>query len=147
MKRTETLSGQAVLLNELIQIIVEPVLAESGISIPIFDLLNAISSAKTGATQASIAASLRVTPPTLCESVKIAVREELIVQDAHPRDKRAKRLQLTTKGRKILNRASAKLTEAEAAMIAGIDQADLEAAVTTLSAAVRNLARFDQLEA
>lgn len=139
---TETLSGQAVLVNELLQIILEPILAEAGIGVPTFDLLNAIHGEKSGASQAQIAATLRVTPPTLCEAVKVGVRQGLILQEANLRDRRAKRLELTAKGKRILARALAKMNEAESRMVAGIAEEELDQAVSTLTRAVRNLALF-----
>ena len=141
---TETLSGQAQLLTELMHGLVGPVLEHESVSGPTFELLTAIHATQGKASQARVAEVLGVTPPTLCESVKVAVRQGLILQEANPRDRRAKRLILTAKGNKIVRKALEKMQTGEAAMVAGIAEGELDAAITTIATAVRNLARYEQ---
>ena len=135
------------MLIELMHGLVGPVLEREAISGPTFELLSAIHATQGKASQARIAEVLGVTPPTLCESVKIAVRQGLIVQEGMPRDKRAKRLHLTAKGGRIVRKAMEKMQEGEAAMVSGIPEEELASAVSALSAAVRNLARYEQQSA
>ncbi|MHB8636207.1 MAG: MarR family winged helix-turn-helix transcriptional regulator [Fimbriimonadaceae bacterium] len=139
----ETLSGQAQLLTELMHGLVGPVLEHEHVSGPTFELLTAIHATQGKASQARIAEVLGVRPPTLCESVKVAVRQGLIVQEANPRDKRAKRLALTSKGNKVVRKALESMRTGEAAMVAGIADDQLDAAIETIAAAVRNLAIFE----
>ena len=124
--------------------LIGPVLEKEAVSGPTFELLTAVHSTQGKSSQARIAELLGITPPTLCESVKVAVRQGLLVQEANPRDKRAKRLQLTAKGNKIVRKALEKMQEGEEAMIAGLSPTELDAAVSALSTAVHNLARYDQ---
>lgn len=124
--------------------LIGPVLEKEAVSGPTFELLTAVHSTQGKASQARVAEILGITPPTLCESVKVAVRQGLLVQEASPRDKRAKRLQLTAKGNKIVRKALDKMQEGEKAMITGIPATELDSAISALSAAVHNLARYDQ---
>lgn len=124
--------------------LVGPVLEREGVTGPTFELLTAIHATQGKASQARVAEVLGVTPPTLCESVKVAVRSGLIVQEANPRDRRAKRLSLTAKGNRIVRKALEKMQTGEEAMIDGISDAELDAAITTIAAAVKNLARYEQ---
>jgi DNA-binding MarR family transcriptional regulator len=124
--------------------LVGPVLERESVSGPTFELLTAIHATQGKASQARVAEVLGVTPPTLCESVKVAVRQGLIVQEANPRDRRAKRLALTAKGNRVVRKAIEKMQTGEEAMIAGISDAELDGAIATISAAVRNLARYEQ---
>ena len=141
---TETLSGQAQLLTELMHGLVSPVLETEGITGPTFELLTAIHATQGKASQARVAEVLGVTPPTLCESVKVAVRLGLILQEANPRDRRAKRLALTGKGNKIVRKALERMQTGEQAMVAGIADGELDSAIATMAAAVKNLARYEQ---
>lgn len=124
--------------------LVGPVLERESVSGPTFELLTAIHATQGKASQARVAEVLGVTPPTLCESVKVAVRQGLILQEINPRDRRAKRLALTAKGSRIVRKALEKMQVGEEAMVAGISEGDLDAAIATISAAVRNLARYEQ---
>src|SRR5579862_9784599 len=141
---TETLSGQAQLLTELMHGLVGPVLDRENVSGPTFELLTAIHATQGKASQARVAELLGITPPTLCESVKVAVRQGLIVQEAYPRDKRAKRLGLTGKGNRNVRKALEKMQTGEDAMIAGIANGELDSAIATIATAVRNLARYEE---
>jgi DNA-binding MarR family transcriptional regulator len=124
--------------------LIGPVLEREAVSGPTFELLTAVHSTQGKASQARVAELLGITPPTLCESVKVAVRQGFLLQEANPRDKRAKRLQLTAKGNKVVRKAIEKMQEGEEAMVAGMSAADLELAIAALSSAVQNLARYDQ---
>jgi MarR family transcriptional regulator for hemolysin len=124
--------------------LIGPVLEKESVSGPTFELLTAVHSTQGKATQARIAELLGITPPTLCESVKVAVRQGLLVQEPNPRDKRAKRLHLTARGNKVVRKALEKMQEGEEAMVSGLSAAELDSAVSALSTAVHNLARYDQ---
>ena len=124
--------------------LVSPVLERENVSGPTFELLTAIHATQGKASQARVAEVLGVTPPTLCESVKVAVRQGLILQEANPRDRRAKRLSLTGKGNRIVRKALEKMQTGEAAMVVGIAEGQPDSAITTIAAAVRNLARYEQ---
>jgi len=124
--------------------LVGPVLEKESVSGPTFELLTAIHATQGKASQAKVAEVLGVTAPTLCESVKVAVRLGLITQEANPRDRRAKRLNLTGKGSRIVRKALEKMQVGEDAMVAGIEEGELDRAISTLTTAVRNLARYEQ---
>ena len=146
-KLSETLGGNAILLSELLQSVVEPTLERAGISLAAFELLNAIHSGQGKATQAQVAATLKVTPPTLCEAVKGAVRQGLVAQIEDQKDRRTKKLELTAKSKRILAKAFKAISEAEEAMVKDIDPEQLEAAVLVLTQAVVNIARYDAAQA
>ena len=136
-----TISGQAVLVAELLQLALEPVLQSEGISVSTFDMLTAVQSGAGTASQAQIAAILRVSAPTLSEAVKAAVDKGLLLQIDDPNDRRAKILDLTPRGASIIERAMKEIEAAETVIdsVMGPDEKDRTLAV--LQKTVRALAQ------
>src|SRR5947207_1625524 len=99
----DSLSAQAGLLGELLTSAMEPHLQTVGLTLSTFELLSAVHSLKSTATQADVARRLGITPPSLSESVKGAIGQGYVVQESNPADARAKLLRITPKGTKALN--------------------------------------------
>lgn len=93
---------------------VDAALAPKGLSFAKFKLLQLIE--QTGPCKASVlAAAIGQAPPTITEAVDAMEREELVVRNAHPTDRRARVIAITGKGRKTLREADGpKLAEVSA---------------------------------
>lgn len=137
----ETLSGQASLLAELTAQSLEPHLERMGLTFSTFELLTSIRGAGRGASQADVARRLGITPPSLTEAARLAVKAGLIEQVASEHDRRSKTLALTAAGEKKLQETLSAVNQAERTMVKGIDSKDLRVAVNVLKAASKNLAR------
>lgn len=81
----------------------EPHLAEMGISWANFQLLAAVAGMKT-ASQSDISQALGISPATLSEAVQTQVQRGLLEQVPAPRDRRAKRLRLTSEGSEAMRK-------------------------------------------
>lgn len=135
-----SISGQAIVVAELMQLALEPVLEAEGLSVTTFDMLSAISSGEGEATQAQVAGMLRVSAPTLSEAVKAAVENGLVIQREDPSDRRTRRLDLTPKSRAILRKAMKVLDESEVILRQGLSDEELSTLLRALPQAIRNLA-------
>ena len=137
----ETLSGQATLLGELIAQSIQPTLELLQVSFSTFELLSAVYASGPETPQAEIARRLGITAPSLTEAVIGAVKSGLVTQHDAPHDARSKTLQLTEKGKKVLQEILKSVNEAEESLVKGIQPQDLKVAVTVLKTANRNLAK------
>lgn len=106
---SDTIAGYCLLVSELIEEALDPLLEESGISRSTFELLSSVMAAKESASQAEIAATLRVSAPTLSESVTIAERNGYIRREEDGGDKRRKILRVTNKGKRAVSVAQQQL--------------------------------------
>ena len=136
----DSLSGQAAVLCELLTSAMEPHLRRQGMSLATFELLSAIHSLRSRATQAEVARRLGITPPSLSESVKAASRFGWVEQEANPADARAKILRITPKGAKSLNTVVKAVRELEESMLSNLDAAETAMAISVLRKANKNLA-------
>ena len=137
----ETLSGQSSLLAELTAQALEPRLARLGITFSTFELLTSVRIAGRQASQADVARRLGITPPSLTEAVRLAVKAGLIEQTASLTDGRSKTLSITPLGTRKLQEILSAVNEAEKLMVEGISVQDLSVAIDVLKTASRNLAR------
>ncbi|MCX7799355.1 MAG: MarR family winged helix-turn-helix transcriptional regulator [Fimbriimonadales bacterium] len=136
-----SLVAEAALFYEAVASRLEPRLKEAGLTMGTFELLSAVHAARGRAHQAELARRLGVTPPTLCEALRSAVRAGLVVQQDDPADARIKRVSLTEAGAAALARTLSELDELEREAVAELgEQAALELA-TGLRRAARRLIR------
>jgi DNA-binding MarR family transcriptional regulator len=135
---SESITGQAAILSELVATYIEASLRSSGLSLGSFELLSAVK-ASPSATQAEIAARLGITPSSLCEAVRSASDKGLVEQESSMQDRRAKRVALTRKGSNALDKALKALEEAEQKATEGLSPNRLNVAIETLRQASRNL--------
>lgn len=137
----DTLSGQASLLAELTAQALEPTLVKLGLTFSTFELLTSIRAAGKNASQADVARRLGITPPSLTEAVRLAVKAGLIEQAASASDGRSKTLCVTSLGTQKLKEVLIAVNHAEKLMVKGIGTEDLQSAIAVLQQASRNLAR------
>jgi MarR family transcriptional regulator, organic hydroperoxide resistance regulator len=138
---SESLSGQAALMNELMTLAIEPRCQEAGITLGTFELLTAVRAAGSRATQASIARRLGITPPSLTEALRNAVQSGLVEQVPNPRDSRSKGVKLTEKGSKALRKVMSAVNQAERALVEHVSSEELRVALAVLKRANRSLAQ------
>jgi MarR family transcriptional regulator for hemolysin len=137
----DTLSGQAAVLGELSLAYIEPKLAEIGINLGTFELLSAVQAAKGRAKQAELARRLGISPPSLCEALKIALRKEMVEQVTEEGDKRAKIVRLTKAGEKALAQILGTLADMEALLRRSLDATRVKEATALLAEANRLVAQ------
>ena len=128
-------------LAELMNLAIEPACQEAGITMGGFELLSAVRSAGAKASQASIARRLGITPPSLTEALRIAVKAELVEQTASARDARAKQVRLTDKGSRALRKVMAAVNQAERTLVEQVSPEELRVALGVLKRANRSLAQ------
>lgn len=130
-------------MAELVGRSVGPQVASAGISMATFDLISVIHASKEEETQANIARRLGVTPPTLSEAVRSAVKNGLVQQVSDPADARLKRLRLTPIGHKTLGDILGRINECETQMLEGISDHEIRVAKSVLWRITRNLAELE----
>lgn len=127
-------------LYELVNALLEPTLANHGITSSTFQLLSAVQAAGDGQTQRQIADRLGIAPASLSEALTSAEKAGLVERKPSASDKRARVLSLTKRGRQVLEAAVAALGEIErqaAQDLSRLEQDDLE---RTLQRMIANLA-------
>jgi DNA-binding MarR family transcriptional regulator len=137
----DSLTAQTGLLSELMTGITQPLLESMGMTLAGFELLSVVKAGGGSLPQAELARRLGVSAPTLCEAVKTASHRGLLVQNAHPTDSRAKTLTLTARGARIVNEVLKKVNQAEAEMVIGIGDKELNSTIDVLRRINRNLAK------
>jgi len=135
----DSLTAQAVLLNELLAAAMEPALQANGLKPGTFDLLSTIHAAGPDATQAEIARRLGIKPPSLTEALQ-GLRK-LVDQVASEKDNRVKHLKLTAEGRRALTASLRSVEAISNAIVAGIAKDQLQTAIEVLKKANRLLAQ------
>lgn len=137
----ESLSGQAAVLSELCMAYLEPRLTELGITFGTFELLSAVRAAKGAVHQAELARRLSISPPSLCEALKIAVKKGLLRQETPEGNQRAKVVSLTLAGTNALDRTLEAMADLERTLRGSLDAERLRGATATLAEANRLLAQ------
>ncbi|MBN9501155.1 MAG: hypothetical protein BGO01_05510 [Armatimonadetes bacterium 55-13] len=137
--QADSLTSQAVLMNELLAAAMEPALNANGLKAGTFDLLSTIHAAGPNATQADIARRLGIKPPSLTEALQGLKR--FVVQIPSEKDNRVKHLKLTPDGRKALTGSIKSVDAISRAIVAGIDKDQLAIAIEVLRKANRLLAQ------
>lgn len=105
---------EVALLNEAIATRLDPVLRREGMTMGAFELLSAVQAARGQANQASLAKRVGVSPPSLCESIRSAVKKGFLIQLQDLNDKRSNRLSLSRKGSMAMSRILKALESIEA---------------------------------
>jgi DNA-binding MarR family transcriptional regulator len=134
-----SLVAEAAVFYEAVATRLEPRLQAVGLSLGTFELLSAVHAARGKAHQAALARRLGVTPPTLCEALRSAVRAGLVTQDRDPSDARIKRVSLTAAGTAALGRALLALDELEREVVEELGQEAARALADGLRRATRRL--------
>ncbi|HJP82199.1 MAG TPA: MarR family winged helix-turn-helix transcriptional regulator [Fimbriimonadaceae bacterium] len=139
----DTLTAQALLLTEVMNVSMEPTLAAHGIKPGTFDLLSAIHAAGPNATQAEIAERIGIKPPSLTEALRGL--KHLVDQVPSERDSRVKHLRLTEDGVRALAATIKSIENLSKHIVKGIDKSDLETAIRILKSANDALAKKTSL--
>lgn len=135
-----TLTGQAAILSELASAFIEPALRQQGMNLGTFELLSAVQAGKGQAKQNELADRLGITPPSLCEALKSAVKKGFVEQAASPQDQRAKIVRLTNKGSKALDFALQTINQMEGRLRNSLDSDKLRDCIALLAEANKVLA-------
>ncbi len=137
--QSDSLAAQAMLLNELLSVAMEPALAIQGLKASTFDLLSIIHAAGPDATQAEISRRLGIKPPSLTEALRGL--KHLVEQVPSETDNRVKNLRLTVQGSQSLAASIKSVESISRAISAGIDKEQLKIAIDVLKRANRLLAQ------
>lgn len=135
-----SLVAEVALFYETVAERLEPDLKAAGLTMGAFELLSAVHAARGRAHQAELARRLGISPPTLCETLRVAVRQGWVVQQEDPADARVRRIQLTSAGSQAMTKVLAALDrlEHEAAEALGAQRtADLASALREASVRLR----------
>jgi DNA-binding MarR family transcriptional regulator len=135
-----SLTGQAAILSELASAYIEPTLKQQGLNLGTFELLSAVQASKGQAKQNELAERLGITPPSLCEALKSAVKKGFVEQVASPTDQRAKMVRLTNKGSKALDFALLTINQMETRLRNSLDSQKLNESIRILAEANKVLA-------
>ncbi len=135
-----TLTGQAAILSELASAFIEPALKQQGMNLGTFELLSAVQASKGQAKQNELADRLGITPPSLCEALKSAVKKGFVEQAPSPQDQRAKIVRLTNKGSKALEFALQTISQMESRLRNSLDSQKLMECISLLAEANKVLA-------
>lgn len=92
---------------------------------PQFDVLNQLERERDGLTFVELSRRLLVTAGNLTGIVDRLHAERLVRRAVHPADRRAFRLTLTPKGRRLVRRAQGRHHRALTALLAGVPDRDL----------------------
>jgi DNA-binding MarR family transcriptional regulator len=92
---------------------------------PQFDVLNQLERERNGLTFVELSRRLLVTAGNLTGIVDRLHAEGLVRRAVHPADRRAFRLTLTAKGRRLVRRAQGRHHRALTALLAGVPDRDL----------------------
>lgn len=141
---SDSLSGQAGLLVELLTAAMSPELERVGLTVSSFELLSAIHASGGKASQAEIAQRLNIRPPSLSEAVRYASQKGLVEQVGVEEDRRLKRLRLTAAGRRAVHEVLESVRQTESEMVAECTPEEITEAVQLLRRINRNLARRNQ---
>lgn len=132
---------------ELITAAMQPDLEKAELTLAGFELLSAVFAGGGKAAQADIAKRLGISPPSLSESVRVAVRKGFLVQTSIPGDARVKRLQLTPRGKSAVRSVMLAVNRTEVEILEGLDNEQVLGAVRLLREINGNLARKISTEA
>jgi DNA-binding MarR family transcriptional regulator len=122
--------------GRLVRAAVDASLAETGVGAQGLGVLLRLAE-HDGPTQADLARSLRVEPPTLCRLLDRMERDGLVRRDPDPGDRRATRVRVTDAGETARRRATAACRAAEDAFFAGLDRDERATLADLLGRALR----------
>lgn len=137
------MAAQIAILSDLISERVERQLRAEGHSLSTFQLLSAIKSSEPNITQAELAQRMGITAASLCEALKTSTNKGLVEQRPAENDRRAKRVVLTTKGNRLIEKTLAELENVDLRMLHGIGTTELKSLESALSKCIENLANSE----
>jgi DNA-binding MarR family transcriptional regulator len=94
-----------------------------GLTPPLFGVLNVLG-ARDGAIQQELGSAMGIDPSTMVSLIDQLESEGLAKRRPHPRDRRARQISLTPKGRRVLQRARKVAFEAEDEVLGGLTAAE-----------------------
>ena len=98
-------------------------LAKLGLTPALFALLNVLG-AREGAIQQELGAIMGIDPSTMVALIDQLEEAGLAKRRPSPRDRRAREVTITPKGRRLLKRARAMILEVEDEVLGGLDDGD-----------------------
>jgi DNA-binding MarR family transcriptional regulator len=94
-----------------------------GLTPALFGLLNVLG-ARKGAIQQELGRTMGIDPSTMVSLIDQLEAAGLAKRRPSPRDRRAREVTITPKGRRVLERGRAMIREVEDEVLGGLDQAD-----------------------
>jgi DNA-binding MarR family transcriptional regulator len=106
-----------------------------GLTPPLFALLNVLG-ARQGAIQQEIGQAMGIDPSTMVSLIDQLESAGLAKRRTHPRDRRAREISITPKGRRTLERARGLATQVEDDVLRGLSAAERRQLLTLLRRAL-----------
>jgi DNA-binding MarR family transcriptional regulator len=106
-----------------------------GLTPPLFALLNVLG-ARRGAIQQEIGQAMGIDPSTMVSLIDQLESAGLAKRRTHPKDRRAREVSITPKGRRALERARALATKVEDEVLRGLSAAERGQLLTLLRRAL-----------
>jgi MarR family transcriptional regulator, lower aerobic nicotinate degradation pathway regulator len=106
-----------------------------GLTPPLFALLNVLG-ARKGAIQQEIGQAMGIDPSTMVSLIDQLESAGLAKRRTHPKDRRAREVSITPKGRQILDRARGLATRVEDDVLRGLSAAERRQLLTLLGRAL-----------
>lgn len=135
----ELLGPRIAAIYELQSAWLEPRLRALGLRWTTFQLLTAVAAAGGRAPQVEIAQRLGVTPATLSETVRSHLESGLLVQVAHPDDRRVRLLELTPRACEIMDYLRECIAEFDGLLVEGMSEQEVTDTVSALDKALGKL--------
>jgi DNA-binding MarR family transcriptional regulator len=110
-------------------------LATVGLTPPLFALLNVLG-AREGAIQQEIGQAMGIDPSTMVSLIDQLESAGLAKRRTHPKDRRAREVSITPKGRRTLERARGLAAHAEEDVLRGLSAAERSRLLTLLRRAL-----------
>ena len=106
-----------------------------GLTPPLFALLNVLG-ARQGAIQQEIGQAMGIDPSTMVSLIDQLESAGLAKRRTHPKDRRAREISITAKGRRTLERARGLATQVEDDVLRGLSAAERRQLLTLLRRAL-----------
>jgi DNA-binding MarR family transcriptional regulator len=106
-----------------------------GLTPPLFALLNVLG-AREGAIQQEIGQAMGIDPSTMVSLIDQLERAGLAKRRTHPKDRRAREVSITPKGRRTLERARGLATQVEDDVLRGLSATERSRLLTLLRRAL-----------
>jgi DNA-binding MarR family transcriptional regulator len=103
----------------------------------LFGLLNVLGT-RDGAIQQELGAAMGIDPSTMVSLIDQLERAGLAKRRPCPRDRRAREVTITAKGRRLLERARAMILDVEEEVLGGLGERDREQLLTLLRRALES---------
>jgi MarR family transcriptional regulator, lower aerobic nicotinate degradation pathway regulator len=111
------------------------VLETIGLTPPLFALLNVLG-ARKGAIQQEIGSAMGIDPSTMVSLIDQLESAGLAQRRPHPKDRRAREVVITPKGRRVLKQARQLAVQVEDDVLRGLDDAERRQLLTLLRRAL-----------